>query len=110
MVLPEVPGIVEASMTISPEPDGRISFRVLMGTGPGSSSIGDLIELIISPDDISQALAGAKIAAPAGGQTAYEPPTFACHIGLYRNAVDAPGAIASGPADVQHSHGGTLRR
>lgn len=82
-MLPEVPGIVEASMTISPEADGRISFRVLIGA-PSSSC--DLLELIISPADIDQALAGAATGASPGTEIADERPAFPCHIGLHRNA------------------------
>lgn len=85
-VLPEVPGIVEASMTISPEADGRISLRVLIGVGGGPSSSCDLFELIISPADIDHALAGATTGDSPGTQIADEPPTFPCHIGLHRNA------------------------
>jgi hypothetical protein len=85
-VFPEIPGIVEASMTINPEADGRISFRVVIGADSGQSSGYDLIELIVSPEDINRALAGAKISALAGTQIADEPATFPCHIGLYRDA------------------------
>jgi hypothetical protein len=59
MVLPEVPGIIEGSMTVSPEPDGRVSLRVL--TGGSSAGAGrDLIELIISLEDLGRALADTK--------------------------------------------------
>lgn len=86
-MLPEVPGIVEASMTISPEADGRISLRVLIGADGGPPSSCDLFELIISPADIDHALAGARrTGASPGTEIADEPPTFPCHIGLHRNA------------------------
>ncbi len=97
-MLPEIPGIVEASMTISPEADGRISFRVLVGPDGGQSSRCDLIELIISPEDINRALAGPRISATPGTQiepgtrVADEQPTFPCHIGLHRNAHAGYGA------------------
>jgi hypothetical protein len=100
IVLPEVPGIVEASMTICPEADGRISFRVMIGADGGQSSECDLIELIISPEDISRGLAGANIGTSQGAQIADGQPIFPCHIGLNRNAraADAqPGSARLGP-------------
>ena len=88
-MVPEVPGIIEASMTIVPEPDGRISFRVLIGADSGQPCDCDLIELIIGPEYIGHALAGAKIRALAGTETTAEDelPTFPCHVGLYRSTV-----------------------
>lgn len=99
-MLPEVPGIVEASMTISPEADGRISLRVLIGADGSPSSRCDLIELIISPEDINRALAGANTGASRSAQIADEQPTFPCHIGLHRNAravADQPGSARPEP-------------
>jgi hypothetical protein len=86
IVLPGVTGIVEASVAICPEADGRISFRVMIGADGSQSSTCDLIELIISPEDISRALAGANIGASQDAQIADGQPTFSCHIGLHRNA------------------------
>lgn len=87
MALPEVPGIIEASMIITSQPDGKVSFRVLIGTDSGRPSECDLVELIIRPEHVSHALAAAKINSLAGAKTTDKPPTFPCHIGLYRNAV-----------------------
>jgi hypothetical protein len=89
MVLPEVPGIIEAAVAIIPEPDGRVSFRVLIGADSGRSSGCDLVELIISPEHIEHALAGMKIGAMADAEHADELPTFPCHVGFYRDAVHA---------------------
>jgi hypothetical protein len=86
MTLPEIPGIIEASMMIIPQPDGKVSFRVLIGAGSERPSGCDLIELIIRLEHVSHALAGAKISSLAGTETADKSPTFPCHIGLYRNA------------------------
>jgi hypothetical protein len=86
MTLPEIPGIIEASMTITAQPDGKMSFRVLIGADSERSSGYDLIELIISPEHVSHALASAKISSLAGTKTADKLPTFPCHIGLHRNA------------------------
>jgi hypothetical protein len=84
-MMPEVPGIIEAWMTITPEPDGRVSFRVLLGADSNQPRGCDLIELIIGPEYIGRALAGAKIPALAGTETTAEDklPTFPCHVGLY---------------------------
>jgi hypothetical protein len=86
MTLPEIPGIIEAWMTITPQPDGKVSFRVLIGADSGQPSGCDSIELIISPEHVSHALAGAKISSLAGAAATDKPSTFPCHIGLYRNA------------------------
>jgi hypothetical protein len=86
--LPGVPGLIEGSMTIQPEPGGTVSFRVMVGAGGGQSGQHDLIELIIGAEDIghlSQALAGHY-----SGQDAESTgmPPFPCHIGFCRNAVN----------------------
>jgi hypothetical protein len=86
MTLPEVPGIIEASMTITPQPDGRLSFRVLIGASSGQSSGCDLIEVIFRPEHVSHALAAAKVNSLAGTETADGSPGFPCHIGLYHTA------------------------
>jgi hypothetical protein len=83
---PEVPGIVEGAMTITPEPDGRMSIRVLINADGERTDYCDRIELIISPEHVRHALAGIKIRALASTETADMPPAFPCHIGLYRNA------------------------
>jgi hypothetical protein len=86
MALPEVPGIIDASMTISQESDGRISFRVLIGADGGTSAHCDLIELIIGAEDINRALADANIGALVGSNVSHDQPTVPCHIGLHRDA------------------------
>lgn len=80
MMLPEVPGIIEGTMTINHEPDGRLSFRVLIG---GQTDGCDLIELIITPEHLSRALGSAK--APD------QSPTLPCHIGFCRSAMPTVG-------------------
>jgi hypothetical protein len=81
-MLPQVPGIIEGTMTINPEPDGRLSLRVLIGAASGRTRESDLLELIISPEDLGRALAGqpAKSIEPAL--------EFPCHIGFCRSDVD----------------------
>jgi UvrD-like helicase C-terminal domain len=86
MTLPEVPGIIEASMTITPQPAGRLSFRVLIGAGSGRSSECHLIELLFRPEHVSHELAGAKLNALAGTEITGGSPDFPCHIGLYHTA------------------------
>jgi hypothetical protein len=87
MALPEVPGIIEAAVAITSEPDGRVSFRVVVGTNSGRPSGCDLVELIINPEHVGSALAGMRIRATADTGDADETPTFPCHIGFYRSAV-----------------------
>jgi hypothetical protein len=92
MALPEVPGIIEAVVAITRRPDGRVSFRIAIGTDCGrlreiDRAEHDLVELIISPEHVGRALAGMNISAIADTENADEPPTFPCHIGLHRGAV-----------------------
>jgi hypothetical protein len=89
MILPEVPGIVEAAMAIAAGPDGRVSFRVLVGAESGQSAGYDLVEVIISAEHVERALAGMKISTMTDAENADELSTFPCHIGLYRGAVHA---------------------
>ncbi|MGH3398290.1 MAG: hypothetical protein ACRDPO_26740 [Streptosporangiaceae bacterium] len=87
MALPEVPGIIEAEVAITSEPDGRVSFRVVVGANSGQPSQCDLVELIINPEHVGRALAGMQLRATADMGDAHEPPTFPCHIGFSRSAV-----------------------
>lgn len=85
MTLYATPGIIEGSITITPEPDGRLSFRVLIGAQGGRDGGCDMIELIISPEHIGQALAAAKIDALTAAKTTDKPLSFPCHIGVVRD-------------------------
>jgi hypothetical protein len=85
MTLHATPGIIEGAMTIIPEPDGRLSFRVLVGAQIGRDGGRDMIELIISPEHIGRALAAAKIDALAAVKTTDQPLSFPCHIGFSRD-------------------------
>lgn len=86
--LPGIPGVIEAVMTITPEPDGRISFRVLIGPHGKRPDRCDRIELIVNPEHVGQALAESEIHRLAGAQTPDELPTFSCHIGFSHNSVN----------------------
>jgi hypothetical protein len=85
-VLPGVPGIIEAAVAIIPDPDGRVSFRVVVGASGGRASGCDLVELIIDPEHVGRALAGMNIRAMADAGDTDELPMFPCHIGFYRSA------------------------
>lgn len=89
MALPGVPGVIEAVMTITPEPDGRISFRVLIGAHGKRLDCCDRIELIINPEDVGKALAETKIRRQADAAASDELPTFSCHIGFSHNSVNS---------------------
>lgn len=83
----EVPGIIESRVMIAPNPDGRVSFSVLIGTGDANGGPDDLIELIISPEHIHRALAGAKTRALASADSEKEEKekevqAFPCHVGF----------------------------
>ncbi len=69
-------------MTIIPEPDGRISFRVLIGANGGHTDCCDRIELIINPEYVRQALMAPNIRRLDGARRVAELQTFPCHIGF----------------------------
>jgi hypothetical protein len=73
----EVPGIIEACTMITRNPDGTVSFSVLIGPGPGGGER-DLIELIIRPEHVQHALV------TSGCDKDEEAPTFPCHVGFSR--------------------------
>jgi len=86
-MLCEVPGIIEARMKITPNPDGRVSFSVLIGAGDADGGPDDLIELIMSREHIRRALTDAKIHALATADSQKEEKekevqTFPCHVGF----------------------------
>jgi hypothetical protein len=81
-------------MTITPEPDGSLSLRVIIGVGGGQTSQRDLLELIISSEhiaDLRQALASHSTETSGGTD---QVPPFPCHIGFCRNAINAANTIA----------------
>jgi hypothetical protein len=86
MALPRVAGIIDGAMTITLEPDGRVSFRVLISANGGQPDGCDRIELIIDPEHVRQALAGTEIHQMAGEQVTGELSTFPCHIGFSASA------------------------
>lgn len=100
--LPEVPGIIEGAMTITPAPDGRMSFRVIISADGERTDWGDRIELIINSEHVRQALAVTEIRQAAAARATEELPTFPCHIGFSHNSVNpAPLAVAQ-----RHGFGG----
>jgi hypothetical protein len=83
-MLSEVPGIIEACTMITTNPDGTVSFSVLIDPVCGADAGRDLIELIIRPEHIRSGLADAKIRAlvTSGSERDEEAPTFPCHVGF----------------------------
>jgi hypothetical protein len=82
MAFPDIPGIIEGAVTITPEPDGRISFRVLISADGGRADCCDRIELIINPEYVRRALTAPRIRRLDGARPVAELPTFPCHIGF----------------------------
>jgi hypothetical protein len=82
MAFPEIPGIIEGAMTITPEPDGRISFRVLISANDERGACCDHLELIVNPEYVRQALAVPKVRQLDGTRLVDESPAFPCHIGF----------------------------
>ncbi len=104
-MLSKVPGIIEARMMVTPNPDGRVSFSVLIGPGSEGDAGRDLIELIIRPEHVQCALAAAKIRALATsgsehGEKDEEAPTFPCHVGFspHDPATSAPRRRGGAPS------------
>lgn len=86
---PEIPGIIDGTMTVHPEPGGNVSFRVVIGIDDGQTAKRDLLELIIGPSyigNLSRALTGQDISIAGGSDPV---PSFPCHIGFCRNAISS---------------------
>jgi hypothetical protein len=83
-----VAGIIDGTVTIIPEPDGRVSFRVLIGTSRERGDGCGRIELIIDPEHVRQALAGPESRGPTDPRAADERRTFPCHIGFSHSSVN----------------------
>jgi hypothetical protein len=80
--LPEIPGIIEGAMTISPEPGDRIAFRVLISASSEQADGWECIELVVNSEYVRQALAATNKSGPSRTQIIDDPPTLPCHIGL----------------------------
>jgi hypothetical protein len=86
MTPPGIPGLIEGSMTMYREPGGGMSFRIVIG-GDGSQTDHDLLELIVSAEDVrslSRALSGH---CPGLSDGSGPLPSFPCRIGFCRNAI-----------------------
>jgi hypothetical protein len=79
-----IPGIIDGTMTLHPEPDGSVSFRVLIGPNDGHGADNDRLELIVGASyagRLSIVLAGQG--ATAGEE--HDPALpFPCQIGFCR--------------------------
>jgi hypothetical protein len=82
MAFPDIPGIIEGAMTITPENNGRISFRVLISANSERAGCCDRIQLIIDSEYVRKALAAPKTRRRGGEQPVDELPTFPCHVGF----------------------------
>jgi hypothetical protein len=77
-----IPGIIDGTMTLHPEPDGSVSFRVLIGANGGHAADNDMLELIVGASytgRLSIVLAGHGAAAGEGPDPALPSP---CQIGF----------------------------
>lgn len=82
-----IPGIIDGTMTLHPEPDGSVSFRVLIGANGGQAAENDMLELIVGASytgRLSIVLAGHGATAAEGPDPAL---SFPCQIGFCRNPV-----------------------
>jgi hypothetical protein len=82
-----IPGIIDGTMTVQPEPDGSVSFRVLISANGKHATDNDVLELIVGASytgRLSLVLAGHGAAAGHGPELALP---FPCQIGFCRNPV-----------------------
>jgi hypothetical protein len=79
-----IPGIIEGSMTINPEPDGGLSFRVVIGTASENAIECDQLELIVSSEHVANL---GRVLDGYETQRTDRTRSFPCHIGFCRNAV-----------------------
>jgi len=77
-------GIIEGSMTINPEPDGGLSFRVVIGTASENAIECDQLELIVSSEHVANL---GRVLDGYETQRTDRTRSFPCHIGFSRNAV-----------------------
>lgn len=88
-----IPGIIDGTMTLHPEPDGSVSFRVLIGPNDGHGVANDMLELIVGASyagQLSIVLAGQGATASQGAAAGEEHDPalpFPCRIGFCRNQV-----------------------
>lgn len=81
---PEIPGIIEGSITIHPGQGGSVSFRVVIGVDDRQAARHDLLELIFGAEH-SEELSRALTRRNAKGSTS-DPISLPCHIGFRRSA------------------------
>jgi hypothetical protein len=87
MIRNRIPGVIDGTMTLHPEPDGSVSFRVLIGANGGQAADNYMLELIVGASytgRLSIVLAGHGAAAGEGPDSALP---FPCQIGFCRNPV-----------------------
>jgi hypothetical protein len=82
-----IPGIIDGTMTLHPEPDGSVSFRVMIGINRGEAADNATLELIVGASHTGQlSLVLANCGAVAGDGYDTTLP-FPCQIGFCRNPV-----------------------
>lgn len=77
--------MVDGSMTINREPDGSVSFRVIIADGPTNQL--DLLELIIGPEHFAD-INGVPVGySPDDNGEASDGRSFPCLVGFRSNAL-----------------------
>lgn len=80
-----IPGIIDGSMTVSPEPEGGgLSLRIVIGMPGRNAAECDLLELIIRPEHIAHL---GQALADYGTQRTDATQPFPCHIGFCSSSV-----------------------
>lgn len=82
-----IPGIIDGTMTLHPESDGSVSFRVMIGVNNGRNADNDMFELIVGASytgRLSIVLANHGAVAGEGPDPTLH---FPCQIGFCRKPV-----------------------
>lgn len=83
----QVPGLIEGEMTMYREADGSVSFRVIIGTAGRGNDQHDLLELVISADNIGNLIRGLADPGTADADCQSSVPPLPCRIGFCRDAI-----------------------
>lgn len=76
-----IPGIIDGTMTVHSEPDGSVSFRVLISASGKHATDNGVLELIVGASYTG------RLSLVLAGQGAEQALPFPCQIGVCRNTV-----------------------
>jgi hypothetical protein len=83
-----VAGIIDGSISAGLEPDGSVSFRVIVGPG-GSTTECDLVEVTMGAGYVARFARALGSTGSAAGQNGDSVPLFPCRVGIGRSVTSA---------------------